>query len=141
MSKFSILLSSRCQSLDNIPGMTLSDPGNHCEYSRRLLSMGRSASCLWSIVFARVICGYLLGAGLRDFWSHHIAVMLYPIYRRNYSSSSVSSAILIHIDNSSAQNPNRWICAQTQYSLGICYLHALPFDLKPPIPIFQASVR
>ena len=40
--------------------------------------MGRSASCLWSLVFARVRCGWLLGAGLRDLWSHPVVVVLSP---------------------------------------------------------------
>ena len=141
MSKFSILPPSRCQSLDNIPGMTLEDPGNHCEYSRCSLSMSRSASCLWSIVFVRVSCECSLGARFCSLLSHAIAVVMHPIDRRHSSSSSVSSTISIQIDTSSAQKSNRLICAQPQYYLGDFHLRALTFDLKPPIPISQASVR
>ena len=141
MSKFSILLSSRCQYLDNISGMTLADSGNHFEYSRCSLSMSMSDSCLWGIVIAKGVLFMLLRGGFCAFCSYRIAVELSPMDRRNSSSSSVSSTILIQIDTSSAQNSNRLIFARPQYSLGICHLHALPFYLKPPIPILQASVR
>ena len=141
MSKFSILPSSRCQYLDNILGMTLADPGNYCGYIRFSLSMIRSASCLWSIIFARVSCGWSLVAGLHALWSHPIAFVLPPMDMRHSSSSSVSSTIFIQIDNISAHKFNTLICAQPQYSLGIFHPYALPFELKIPIPILQASVR
>ena len=141
MRKFSISQSSRCQYLHNISGMTLVDPGNHCEYSRCLLSMIRSSSCIWSLVFARASCGCSLGAGLRALWSHPVSDELFPMDRSHSSSSSVSSTISIQIDTSSAQNSNRLICAQPQDYLGIFHFCALPFKLKPPIPISQASVR
>ena len=141
MSKFSISPSSRCQYLDNILGIKLADPGNHCEYSRCSLLMSRYASCLWSLVLARVSCGCSLGASLHALWIHPISVVLSPMDRRHSSSSSVYSTISIHIYNSSAQKSNRLICASPQYSLDIFHLHSLPFDMKPPIPILQASVR
>ena len=141
MSKFSILLSSRCQSIDNISGMKLDDPGNHCEYIRCLLSMRRSAICLWSLVFSRLSGGCLLGAGLSVLWIHPIAVVLSPMDRRYSYSSSVSSNISIYTDTSSTHNSNRLIYARPHYYLRIFHLHALPFELKPPIPISQASVR
>ena len=141
MSKFSILPSSRCQSLDNISGMKLADPGNHGEYIRCSLSMSRYVSFLWSLVFARVDCGFSLGAGVCALWSHPIAVGMSPMDRRHALSSSVSSIISIQIDTSSSQNSNRLICARPQYSLVIFHLRALPFEMKPTIPISQASVR
>ena len=141
MSKFSISPSLRCQSLDNILGITLVDPGNNFEYSRCSLSMSRSASFLWSLVFERVSCGCSLGEGLHDLWSHPIVVVLSPMDRRHYLSYIVTSVILIQIDNSSAKNYNRLICARPQYYLDIFHFHALPFEMKPYIPISRALVR
>ena len=141
MSKFSITPSDMCQSLDNISRMTLVDPGNHCEYSRFLLSMRRSASCLLSLIFLRISCGCLLVSGLRALWSQPIAVVLSPMDMRYSSPYSMSSIISIHINTSSAQNYNRLISARPQYYLGICHFHALLFDLKPPIIISQALAR
>ena len=141
MSTFSISPSLRCQYLDNTPGMTLVDPGNNDEYSMCPLSMIRSASCLWSLVFARKSCGCSLRAGFSDFWSYPIAVVLYPMDRRHSLSSSVSSTISIQMDTSYTKKYNRLICARPQYSLGICHLHDLTFDMKPPIHILQALVR
>ena len=134
MNKSSILPSLRCQYLDNLLGMTLAEPGNHCEYSRCSLSMSRSASCLWSLVYGRVSCGCSLGVGLRALWSHPIDVVLSSMDRRHYLSSSVSYMISIQTNTSSAQKSNMLICARPQYYLWICHLHVLTFDLKPPIP-------
>ena len=72
--------------------------------------MIRSASCLWSIVFARVSCGCLLEASFSDLWSHPKAAVLSPMNRRHSLLSSVSYIILNNIDTSSAQNSNRLIC-------------------------------
>ena len=102
MSKFGISPSLGCQYPDNILGMTLDDPGKHCEYIRFSLSISRSDSCLWSLIFVRVSYGCSFGVGLRAFWIHHISVVLYPMDRRHSLSSSVSSTILIQIDTSSA---------------------------------------
>ena len=90
MSKFSISPSLGFQYPDNILGMTLADPENHFEYSSCLLSMSGSVSYLWGIVFASVSCGCSLGAGFCDLWSHPVDVVLFPMYRRNSLSSSVS---------------------------------------------------
>ena len=51
MSKFGISPSLGCQYPDNILGMTLDDPGKHCEYIRFSLSMSGSASYLLGLVF------------------------------------------------------------------------------------------
>ena len=119
--------------------MTLADPDNYCEYSRCLLSMIGSVSYLWSLVFARVSCGCLLGAGLRVFWVLPITVVLFPMDRRYFLSSSLSSTIPIQIDTGYAQNFNRLICARPKYYWGIFNLPALPFELKPPMPISRTS--
>ena len=81
--------------------------------------MSGSASYLWSLVFTRVICGCSLGAGLYALWSHPIDVVMSPMDRRHYSSSSVSSTIPIQLDTSSAQTSNRLICVQPHYYLEI----------------------
>ena len=84
----------------------------------------------------RVICGCSLGAGLRALWSHTIAAVLSLTNSRHYSSISVSSTIHIQLDTSYTQNYNKLICARPYYSLRVCHITALPFDLKPPIPIY-----
>ena len=84
-----------------------------------------------------MFCGLLLEAGLHDLCSPPIADVLSPMNRRNSLSSSVSFIISVQIGTSSTQNSNSLIYERPQYSLGIYHLYALPFELKPPIPISQ----
>ena len=63
MSKFSISPSLKCHSLDNILGMILANPGNHCEYISWSLLMSRSDSCLLGIVFAKGVLWVIVRGG------------------------------------------------------------------------------